>query len=311
MGWSGRIECVVPMAAREVRMNRLLHTAVATAALLGSLALPLQAQTRIQPGFNLFNTSQDQQLGQTSAAQIERQVPILKSGAAARLVSSIGARLAAHAPGPKFNYRFKVVNASDWNAFALPGGYVYVNRGLIEGVQTEGQLAGVIAHEIAHVAVRHPTSRASKAYAGQAGASLVLGALFGGSSENTRNLASVVGGLGLQSLMLKNSRSMETEADVLGAQIMARAGYNPNEMATFFERMRAKQGRDPSAVAQFFSDHPSPSNRVSRVRQEARMLNTRGRASVGGLATAQRELNALADAPTLAQLTRGTARSLR
>ena len=292
-------------------MKRLVHSAVATAVLLGSLAMPLHAQTRVQPGFNLFNTSQDQQLGQASAAQIERQMPILKSGAAARLVSAIGARLAARAPGPKFNYRFKVVNASDWNAFALPGGYVYVNRGLIEGVETEGQLAGVIAHEIAHVAVRHPTSHASKAYAGQAGANLVLGALFGNSSPTTKNLASVVGGLGFQSLMLRNSRSAETEADVLGAQIMARAGYDPNEMARFFERMRAKQGRDPGKVAQFFSDHPSPANRVTRVRQEARMLNTNGRAQVGGLASAQRELNSLAAAPTLAQLTRSTARSLR
>ena len=148
------------------------------------------------------------EIGKQSALQAEKQLPMLSDAAVSRYVSAIGARLAAQAPGPKFVYQFKVVNVSEVNAFALPGGFIYVNRGLLSKARTEGELAGVMAHEIAHVALRHPTNQASKAYLAQAGLG-VLGGLLGGKTQSsTGQIIEAVGGFGLNSLFLKFSRSV-------------------------------------------------------------------------------------------------------
>src|SRR5688572_7552361 len=116
---------------------------------------------------NLFSVRQDEELGRRAAADAERQLPMLRDGSVEGYVNAIVRRLAAAAPGPRFEYRARVVNAPDLNAFALPGGFIYVNRGLIEAVRTEGELAGVLAHEMAHVAQRHGTSQVTKAYGAQ------------------------------------------------------------------------------------------------------------------------------------------------
>src|SRR5436190_719065 len=134
-----------------------------------ALAISASAQTKVKAGFNLFSADQDAQIGQQSAAEAEQQLPILNDRNVDAYVNRIGSRLAANAGGPQFQYRFRVVNASDINAFALPGGYVYVNRGILDNARNEGEVAGVMAHEIAHVALRHGTHQASKAYAAQAG----------------------------------------------------------------------------------------------------------------------------------------------
>jgi predicted Zn-dependent protease len=118
---------------------------------------------------NLFSVEQDAQVGRQAAQEAERQLPMLRDGMSESYVNAIVQRLARVAPGPRFEYRARVVNTSDINAFALPGGYVYVNRGLIAAVRNEGELAGVLAHEMAHVAQRHGTSQASKAYGAQIG----------------------------------------------------------------------------------------------------------------------------------------------
>jgi len=128
----------------------------------------LLGQTKVQPGFNVFSVDQDVEIGRQSAGEVERQLPILRDASAQQYVSRIGQRLAAAAPGAKYPYQFKVVNVSDVNAFALPGGFMYINRGLIETAQNEGQLAGVMAHEMSHVALRHGSNQASKAYLAQA-----------------------------------------------------------------------------------------------------------------------------------------------
>ena len=137
-----------------------------------------EAQTKINTGFNLFSAEQDVQIGAESAAQAERQLPILRDREVEEYVNRIGQKLAAQAGGPGFRYQFRVVNASDINAFALPGGYIYINRGILDQSKNEGEVAGVIAHEIAHVALRHGTHQASKAYGAQAGLS-ILGGLLG------------------------------------------------------------------------------------------------------------------------------------
>lgn len=265
------------------------------------------AQTVVKPGFNLFSVEQDVEVGRQSAAQVDRQMPAVNDAAISRYVSALGARLAANAPGPRFAYRFKVVNLADVNAFALPGGFIYVHRGLVEQVRSEGELAGVMAHEIAHVALRHPTNQASKAYLAQAGLGILGGLLAGNrSSSSTSQVIGAVGGFGLNTLFLKFSRSLETQADIVGAQIMDKAGYDPTEMATFFNYLSRQAGGNPSRFAVFLSNHPAPSDREARVRQEARLLGTpASTAEIGDLALVQSRARRLPQAPTMAQLAQG------
>ena len=185
------------------------------------------------------------------------------------------------------------MNSSDVNAFALPGGYLYVNRGLIEAARTEGELAGVIAHEMAHVALRHGTAQVSKAYAAQLGVG-ALGRILGGSNNRNSQVLNVVGNLGLSSLFLKFSRNAEDEADSLGARMMAQAGYNPVEMANFFDVLGEQRGN--SRVAQFFSDHPAPANRSQHIRSEARSLGGGDGERVGSLPSVQNRLRSMPSA---------------
>jgi len=282
-------------------MKRLIG--IALVAVMTLAVGTASGQTVVKPGFNVFSVNQDVEIGRQSVIQAEKQLPVLSNAAVSRYVSAIGARLAAQAPGPKFAYQFKVVNVSDVNAFALPGGFVYVNRGLLSKARTEGELAGVIAHEIAHVALRHPTNQASKAYLAEAGLG-VLGGLLGGKTQSsTGQIIGAVGGFGLNSLFLKFSRSAESQADVVGSQIMARAGYNPIDMATFFGYLAQQAGGNPSKFATFMSDHPAPANREARVRQEASLLApVHLLATTGNLRTIQTQLGKLPAAPTTAQL---------
>jgi len=286
-------------------MIRLRGLRVPCLAILAIVAVAgaAQGQTVVQPGFNLFSAEQDVEIGRQSALEVERQIPMLSEAVSSQYVSDIGARLAAQAPGAKYPYRFKVANLSEINAFALPGGYIYVHRGLLEKVHTEGELAGVIAHEIAHVALRHPTNQASKAYLAQAGIGILGGLLGDRTQSTTGRIVGAVGGFGLNTVFLKYSRSAETQADIVGAQIMSRAGYDPMEMARFFETLRQQAGGDPGKIATFLSNHPAPADREARVRQEASLLGpVRATAPVGSVAAVQRELGRLSPAPTMGQL---------
>lgn len=256
------------MEDRKSRASRTLAVVV-TAVLLWPAAFA-EAQTRIKSGFNLFSPEDDVQIGMQSAAQAEQQLPIVRDPVVNQYVNAIGQRLAAHAGGPGFQYHFRVVNSSDINAFALPGGFVYINRGVIDNARNEGELAGVMAHEISHVALRHGTHQASKAYLAQTGLG-ILGAIFGGRvSPNTANVLNQVGGIGLNVLFLKYSRDLETQADVRGAQVLAASGYSPMDLANFFQTLERV---DRSRKTNFLSDHPAPPDRITRIEREAEMLN--------------------------------------
>ncbi|MEQ1691184.1 MAG: M48 family metalloprotease, partial [Gemmatimonas sp.] len=222
-------------------------------------------------GFNLFSTEQDIQIGRQSAVAAERQMALLGVPGADRYVNQIVERLRPCAPGAKYPYAAKIVNAPDINAFALPGGPLYLNRGLIEATRSEAELAGVIAHEMAHIALRHGTTSASNAYLGKTGLGL-LGGLVGKRGTTSANIISVVGGMGLNATFLKFSRDDEHAADGVGADMMARAGYSPLAMADFFAVLRQEAGRDPSTVEMFFGSHPPAVERESRVRQLAGTL---------------------------------------
>jgi Zn-dependent protease with chaperone function len=233
-------------------------------------AVLAQKPKTLKPGFNLFSTAQDVQLGKEAAAQIEKQVAVIDHRDLNEYVNRIGKKLSAQPEAGQFPYTFKVVYDKSINAFALPGGPAYVHTGLISSADNEAQLAGVLAHEIAHVSLRHGTSQATKAQALQLVAGLGVSLLGGGSMLG--QLAQMGVGLGANSLLLKFSRSAESDADLLGARMMAKAGYDPIEMARFFEKLEAGERASGQSVAQFFSDHPSPGNRVKAVSAEVKMM---------------------------------------
>lgn len=225
---------------------------------------------QFKPGFNLFSKEQDIQLGREAAAQVERQMPVVRDQVLESAVQRIGRQLSSNPKAGGFPYSFKVVNDKSINAFALPGGFTYVNTGLLSAIDNEAQLAGVMAHEISHVALRHGTNQASKANLLQLPA-MIAGAVVGNGSL-LGQLAQVGVGLGFNSVLLKYSRDAEKQADLLGAQLMADAGYNPLEMARFFEKLSAQGG---SRSATFFSDHPDPGDRERYIEAEIRTFSQR------------------------------------
>ena len=241
------------------------------AALVIAMAMPFAAfaQTNIKPGWNLFSPEQDVQIGQESAAQAQQQLPLLNDSQVNGYINDIGQRLSRNAGGPNFQYQFRVVNSSDINAFALPGGFIYVNRGVLEQARNEGEVAGVLAHEIAHVALRHGTHQASKAYAAQAGISILGGLLGGRVGQGTADIINAVGGIGLNALFLKYSRDLESQADVRGAQILAASGYSPVDMVNFFKTLEKV---DTARKTSWMSDHPAPPDRISRIQKEMALL---------------------------------------
>jgi Zn-dependent protease with chaperone function len=254
-----------------------------------------QVQIERDPSrFNLFTIEQEIEIGRESATTVERQLALLDDAGVDGFLTGIVDRLAAQAPGADYPYRIRAVNAAEVNAFALPGGPMYVHRGLVTTVRNEAELAGVLAHEMAHVALRHGTAQASKAYLGQAGLS-ILGGLLG--TGTTADIVNTIGGFGLNAVFLKFSRSDEREADALGAEIMSRAGYDPVAMATMFDLLQREQTRAPSRLEEFFSSHPSPQDREERIREVARALGGGRLQVVGGLGVIQSRLSGYAAAP--------------
>ena len=257
------------------------------------------AQDDPKPGFNLFSVEQDIEIGRQSAAEAEKQLPILRDQALERYLNAVVRELAEVAPGARYPYRIRAVEASDINAFTLPGGFLYVNRGLIEATRSEGELAGVLAHEVAHVALRHGTHQASKAYAAQAGLGILGGLLGRNGGGNTTTIINAIGGLGLNAVFLKFSRNDEYEADLLGVRMLKRAGYDPEAMVTFFELLNRQRAREPGKLEQFFSSHPAPADRAARLQAEADRLGPVARPrELGGFAGAQQALRERPAAPS-------------
>lgn len=248
-------------------------------------------------GFNLFSVAQDIQIGQQSAVSAEKQMALLGVPRADRYVNLIAQRLAAFAPGARYPYAAKIVNAPDINAFSLPGGPLYLNRGLIDATRNEAELASVIAHEMAHVALRHGTTNVSNAYLGKTGLGL-LGGLVGKRGSTASNIVNVVGGMGLNATFLKFSRDDENAADRVGAEMMARAGYSPLAMADFFALLRQENGRDPSTLEMFFGSHPPAVEREARIRQFAATSTTAQTSEIGGHAQIRSMMTAKALAKT-------------
>jgi predicted Zn-dependent protease len=272
------------------------------------LAVQTAAQTVITAPKNKYKPQEDVQLGQEAAAEVEQQMPILRDDNVTSYVQEIGRRLASAIPAnqqyPEFKYTFKVVNVKEINAFALPGGPMYVNRGMIEAAKTEGEVVGVLAHEMSHVALRHGTAQATKATKFQIGtiAGAVVGAIVGG---RTGSVIAQGTQFGLGTVFMKFSREYEKQADLEGAQIMARAGYDPRDMANMFKTIEAQGG---SGGPQWMSDHPNPGNRYDYIIKEAQSLRVQGSApDPRGFQSAQARLRQMSPAPSTEEATRTAA----
>ena len=247
-------------------------------AILIAAVIPLAAQTPIKRPKNNFTPEQDVELGRQAAAEARKQYPVIQDPAIAEYLDRLGKRLVAATPAefanPVFEYSFTPVNLKEINAFALPGGPMFVNRGMFEAAAGEGEVVGVMAHELSHVLLRHGTANATKAQGFQWGqlAGAMAGAVVGGGWGQVIAQGSQ---FGLGTWLLKYSRDYEKQADLLGAQIMARAGYDPRDLGRMFETI-AKQGGAGSP--QWMSSHPNPGNRTQYIAKEASMLQVAQRA---------------------------------
>lgn len=225
------------------------------------------ARVDLQPCSNHVTPAQQIAIGHKVARQVYQQMPVLPDDSeVTRYVQSLGGKLAAYIPGYKWPFNFHVVNVEDINAFALPGGTVFVNLGTIQAAEDEAQLAAVMAHEMSHVALQHSICNMEKeqhvgllAGLGQLAAGIALGGgVLGNIAQNTIGL-----GAGLDFLHM--SRGAEKQADLEGVQILYDAGYDPRAMPQFFEIIEGKYGK---GGAQFLSDHPNPGNRTDYIDAE-------------------------------------------
>ena len=252
---------------RARRMGHPVMVAAFVALMLTQLAWA--QRTPLKPGWNMFSPQQDVEMGQQVSRDAEQQVPMLNNARVDKYLNNLGRTLASKAPGEQYPYQYKCVNDRAINAFALPGGFVYINRGVIEAADNEAQLAGVMAHETSHVALRHGTNQASKAYIAQVPLA-ILGGVLGSKNSVAAVLAQLGAGFATNSLLLKYSRTAESQADEMGTQILYDSGYDPRAMAQFFEKIQAEDGS--GRQVEFFSNHPNPDNRIERVDQEIDQL---------------------------------------
>ena len=293
---------------RKIKSTLIVSLLVWTVGVLPNIAVG--QQTRIVAPKNRYKLSDDIKLGNQASAEAERQFPILNDAITTDYVASVGQRLVAAIPRefqhPEFTYRFKVVNANDINAFALPGGPMYVNRGMIQAARNEGEMAGVMAHEISHVALRHATAQATKqsSIGNQLG---MLGMILGGAIVGGQAGAQA-GAIGAQAWMLKYSREYESQADMLGAQIMANAGYDPHDLANVFQTIEAQGG---SRGPQWLSDHPNPGNRYDAINREAQYLNVSSNPikMTSGFERVKSRLSGMAPARSSAEIQRDNGRN--
>src|SRR6202048_4297499 len=265
------------LSGRRLRGMRLSGMRLFLVVGLALMASSVPAWGRFQPPppcKNPFTIEQEISEGGKVAAQVYKQMPVLPdSDPVSRYVQQLGARLVSHAPGYKWPFNFHVVASSDINAFALPGGSMFVNLGTVQAAQTEAQLAGVMSHEMSHVILRHSTCNMAK----QQNKSILYGIgsiasqiLLGDGTAG--QLAQKGIGLGAGLDFLHMSRGDEQPADLLGTDILYDSGYDPRGLPQFFETIQAKYG---SGGAQWLSDHPNPGNRAEHVNAGIGPLATR------------------------------------
>ena len=210
---------------------------------------------------NIFTDAQEVQLGKQFSREIEKEMKIYSDPVVTAYIDQLGQHLANHSQRQNITYHFKVVNTDVVNAFAVPGGYLYVNIGLIRAAENESELAGVIGHEIGHIVGKHGVKQMTRQLGLAAVAQLALG-------EDQNKLEQMVAGLAANGVLMKYSRDAEREADIYAVQEMYDAGVDPEGMATFFEKLLKLQKGKPSKLEQMFSTHPPTTERITAVRSE-------------------------------------------
>ncbi len=255
---------------RVVAARRILAV-IASGSLLVTGPCAFADRTKLKPGINSYSPQQDIEMGRKLAAEVKQKMPMCNSPKVDAYLTKLGNRLVAqlNTNGIKYPWEFHCVNDKAINAFALPGGFVFVNRGAIEVADNEAQLAGVMAHELSHVALRHGTNQATKAQYMELGTGIlgIAGGIMGGAAGAA---AVGAGQFAFGSVLLKYSRGAETQADIMGVQVLYDAGYDPRALAAFFENLNARAAdKNPP---EFFSDHPNPDHRIERVQEEIKKL---------------------------------------
>jgi Zn-dependent protease with chaperone function len=259
-------------ALRGVIVSVLLATFAGPQLALGQTQKTSAGPAQIVLHKNKYSPADDVKIGREAAGQAERQLRIIRDQQLAEYLESVGQGLVRAIPPEfqhaEFRYYFRVVDDRSINAFALPGGPMYVNTGAIMAAKNEGELAGVMAHELSHVALRHGTAQATKAESPSllAGIGQIGGAILGGPLGGAVSAVSQIGGA---AYLLRFSREYETEADLLGARIMARAGYDPRDLANMFRTIEQRTGGGGGG---WLSDNPSPKDRYAKINAEAARL---------------------------------------
>lgn len=263
--------------------------------------LAVLGQTKVSMPKNKTSINKDLEVGSKAAAEVDRTFPMINDMASENYINEVGRRLENAVPPEfqhrEFNCRFKIVNARDINAFALPGCYLYVNRGMIDAAKNEGEMAGVMAHEISHAMLRHGTA-AGPGILTQIGA---IGAIFGGAILGAPELGQVAAA----GLITPYSRNFERQADIVGAQIMARAGYDPRDLANMFQTIAGENGGQ--RAPQWISTHPDPGNRYNDINKEASMLRVSSNPIkiTQGFQRTQQYLRTLPQARTMEEIEKG------
>ena len=214
---------------------------------------------------NIFTDEEEIQLGLQFSHQIEQEMQMYSDSVVNAYIAQLGQHLVNHSQRQDITYHFKVVNTEAVNAFAVPGGYLYVNIGLIRAAESESELAGVIGHEIGHVVGKHGVKQLTR----QLGLAAVIQLALG---EDQSKLEQIVTGLAANGILMKYSRDAEREADEYAVQEMYDAGIDPEGLAIFFERLLNLQRRSPSKLEQLFSTHPPTIERVTTIRSHITQL---------------------------------------
>ncbi len=255
----------------------------ATSSFRRTLALGLVAGSAGLAGCGV-STQQEIEMGRQYAAEINRQLPIVDEPRVHRYINELGNTIQRQQGNRDIPYTFYVVNSEEINAFAVPGGFVYLNRGLIERTDNLAELAGVVAHEIGHVEARHSAEMMERMQAAQVGVGLAS-VLLGGAPSG---IAGAAVDVGAQAYFARHSREAENEADAIAVRLLPSAGIDPNGLVTFFLELIEERERSPSTLEQWFSTHPLTEERIANVRALIRALPA---GSLGNLAVTSNSYN--------------------
>jgi len=228
-------------------------------------AIGCQSLEQSAAQFSLVSVEEEIDIGRETNAHVRKEVPELTDEETTAYISAIGQRLVRAASGPKYPYTFSVVNYREINAFALPGGPIWLHRGVIHAASNESQVASVLAHEVAHIAERHAAGQLTKGILANLGLGL-LGAFLGNSGG--ADAAQAAAGLLTNGMFLKFSRDDEREADRVGLELLRRAGWDGRGMVELFEILQREARSNPSSVEVFFSSHPAPQDRIEGLRAD-------------------------------------------